>query len=40
MAGRYGGEEFIVLLPGAGQESARVITETASPPRSRATSQG
>ncbi|NYD76771.1 GGDEF domain-containing protein [Arthrobacter cupressi] len=27
LAGRYGGEEFVVLLPGAGHESARVIAE-------------
>lgn len=28
LAGRYGGEEFIVLLPGADHDSARVIAET------------
>ncbi|WP_120520020.1 GGDEF domain-containing protein [Arthrobacter celericrescens] len=28
LAGRYGGEEFIILLPGAGHESGRVIAET------------
>ncbi|MBT8162609.1 diguanylate cyclase [Arthrobacter sp. GN70] len=28
LAGRYGGEEFIILLPGAHQESAWIIAET------------
>ncbi len=28
LAGRYGGEEFIILLPGAGNANARVIAET------------